>query len=449
MRRYTYIKGSRGVLAVATSVNKVVRIVAVAALAVLVFQACSPRIPLAMQVVESEMARHPEASYIDGQEGKLKWNYTTGLELKAFLDAAEAAGGKLSEAQQNTKSACTPERYKHIDQSVHNQQDSLHGKITDYVEAWYDAIIAEDGTIYKYKKSNYSLDHICPGRTLFQLYDITGKEKYRAAMDSLYSQLKSQPRTKEGGFWHKQIYPEQMWLDGLYMAEPFYAEYTERYVTDPAEQAANYADIAQQFIIVAEHTFDPATGLYRHAWDSSHRMFWCNPANGQSDHAWGRALGWYMMALVDVLPVLPAETPGRDRMLEIYRNLVETLPRYADSGTGMWYQVLDRPGEKGNYVEATASAMFVYAMARGCRFGYVDCRPYVRKAYKKLQKTFVTRENGLVNLNRCCEVAGLGGKDNRRGDYDYYINEKVCSNDPKGIGPLIWAALELEQPYKR
>ena len=268
-------------------------------------------------------------------------------------------------------------------------------------------------------------------------------------MDTLYSQLCSQPRTKEGGFWHKKIYPEQMWLDGLYMAQPFYAEYTKRYVKDPEERAANFADIAKQFVLVAERTWDPATGLYRHAWDSSHQMFWCNPATGQSDHAWGRALGWYMMALVDVLPLLPEDTPGRDRMLEIYRNLCDTLPRYADPKTGMWYQVLDRPGAEGNYVEATASAMFIYAMAKGCRFGYVACRPYVRKAYKKLIKTFVTREEGLVNLNRCCEVAGLGGKDNRRGDYDYYINEKIRSNDPKGIGPLIWAALEIEQPYKR
>ena len=375
--------------------------------------ACSPRIPLYQAVVESEMARNPQASYIDGQEGKLKWNYTTGLELKAFLDASQRE------------------------------------KILSYVDAWYDAIISEDGSIYKYKQGNYSLDHICPGRTLFQLYDLTGKEKYRKAMDVLYAQLQSQPRTNEGGFWHKQIYPDQMWLDGLYMAEPFYAEYTRRYVTDPDKRAANFADIAQQFIIVAEHTYDSETQLYRHAWDSSHKMFWGSPYSGKSAHAWGRALGWYMMALADVLPLLPENTPGRDRMLEIFRDLCETLPRYADPKTGMWYQVMDCPGAEGNYTEATASAMFIYAMAKGSRLCYVNCLPYARDAYRKLQKTFVTREKGLVNLNRCCEVAGLGGKDNRSGEYDYYINEKVRSNDPKGIGPLIWAALELEQPDKR
>ena len=392
--------------------------------AAMLLAACSPRIPLYKEVVASEMTRNPEASYIDGQQGKLKWNYTTGLELAAILDVY------------------------HI-KATNNGFVDMNDTLMRYVDGWYDAIIDDGGNIYKYKKSNYSLDHICPGRTLFTLYDFTGKEKYRRAMDTLYSQLKSQPRTKEGGFWHKKIYPEQMWLDGLYMAQPFYAEYTKRYVKDPAERAANFADIAKQFVLVAEHTYDPATGLYRHAWDSSHQMFWCNPATGQSDHAWGRALGWYMMALVDVLPLLPEDTPGRDRMLETYRKLCDTLPGYADPRTGMWYQVLDRPGAEGNYVEATASAMFIYAMAKGCRFGYVACRPYVRKAYKKLKKTFVSREGGLVNLDRCCEVAGLGGKDNRRGDYEYYINEKIRSNDPKGIGPLIWAALEIEQPYKR
>ena len=376
--------------------------------AAVLLTACSAPEPLSVAVVRSEMQRNPEASYIDGLEGKLKWNYTTGLELKAFLDAAP-------------------------------------GLTLAYADAWYDAIIADDGAIgVNYKKSNYSTDHICPGRTLFQLYDMTGKEKYRLAMDRLYEQLCEQPRTPEGGFWHKKIYPQQMWLDGLYMAQPFYAEYTARYVPDSLK-ARNFADIVRQFFLVAEHTYDPSTGLYRHAWDSSHEMFWCNPRTGQSDHAWGRAMGWYAMALVDVLPLLPADTPGREEVLSVFRGIVERLPAYADSVSGMWYQVMDRPGAEGNYVEATCSAMFVYAMLKGCRLGYLDCLPYARSAYGNLVKTFVSREEGLVNLDRCCEVAGLGGKEERRGDYTYYINEKVRSNDPKGIGPLIWAALEYEK----
>ena len=374
-------------------------------LCALALTACTAKAPLSLRVAESEMTRNPEASYIDGLEGKLKWNYTTGLELKAILDASPAA--------------------------------------LDYVDAWYDAIIDSAGVIYKYKKSNYSQDHICPGRTLFGLYDLTGKEKYRVAMDTLYSQLQSQPRTPEGGFWHKQVYPQQMWLDGLYMAEPFYAEYTARYVTDSLQRAENYADIVHQFTLIYDHTLDPGTGLLRHAWDSSHQMFWSNPETGQSDHAWGRALGWYCMALVEVAEILP-DGEGKDSLVKILNTLYNVLPLYADAETGMWFQVLDQPYREGNYLEATCSAMFTYAWLKGCRLGFLGNREGAMQSYESLLKTFVTEEDGLVNLNRCCEVAGLGGKENRRGDYDYYINEKVRSNDPKGIGPLIWAALEYE-----
>lgn len=362
--------------------------------------------PLSLQVVRSEMARNPEASYIDGLEGKLKWNYTTGLELKAMLDASPEA--------------------------------------LAYVDAWYDAIIDSTGTIYKYKKSNYSLDHVCPGRTLFQLLDLTGKEKYRMAMDTLSSQLQSQPRTPEGGFWHKKIYPEQMWLDGLYMAQPFYAEYTVRYVTDSLQREKNFADIVLQFTTVYNHTYDAANGLLRHAWDSSHSMFWCNPETGQSDHAWGRALGWYVMALVDVLEIFP-DGEGKDNLVGILNTLYNVLPLYADATTGMWFQVLDQPYREGNYLEASCSAMFTYAWLKGCRLGVLGNLDGARQSYQSLLTTFVTEEDGLVNLNQCCEVAGLGGKDNRRGDYEYYINERVRANDPKGIGPLIWAALEYEK----
>ena len=374
-------------------------------LCALALTACTAKAPLSLRVAESEMARNPEASYLDGLEGKLKWNYTTGLELKAILDASPEA--------------------------------------LDYVDAWYDTIIDSTGVIYKYKKSNYSQDHICPGRTLFGLYDITGKEKYRVAMDTLYSQLLSQPRTPEGGFWHKQVYPQQMWLDGLYMAEPFYAEYTARYVTDSLQRAANYADIVHQFTLIYDQTLDPETGLLRHAWDSSHQMFWCNPETGQSDHAWGRALGWYCMALVEVAEILP-DGEGKDSLVNILNALYNVLPLYADAETGMWFQVLDQPYREGNYLEATCSAMFTYVWLKGCRLGFLGNREGAVQSYESLLKTFVTEEDGLVNLNRCCEVAGLGGKENRRGDYDYYINEKVRSNDPKGIGPLIWAALEYE-----
>lgn len=371
---------------------------------------CVAKAPLSKEVARSEMVRCPQATFLDGQGGNLKWNYTTGLELKAILDAAPEGA-------------------------------------FDYVDSWYDAIIDSTGRIYKYKKSNYSLDHICPGRTLFQLYDQTGKEKYRVAMDTLYSQLQSQPRTPEGGFWHKAIYPNQMWLDGLYMAQPFYAEYTERYVTDSLQKEANLNDIALQFQTVFDHTLDPETGLLRHAWDSSRSMFWCHPENGQSDHAWGRAMGWYVMALADVIEILPAGEQ-KDDLVRILNSCFQAIPLFADKTTGMWYQVLDRPYAEGNYLEATASAMFVYAMLKGTRLGVLEGITQADAAarYEDLLKTFVRKDDdGLLNLDHCCEVAGLGGKQNRRGDYEYYINEPVRSNDPKGIGPLIWAALEYER----
>ena len=374
--------------------------------------ACTAKAPLSVEVVRSEMARNPEASWIDGRQGTLKWNYTTGLELKAFLDVYDTCGD--------------PE-------------------IFEYVNTWYDAIIDSAGVIPNYKRSNYTVDHICPGRTLFRLYELTGKEKYRRVMDTLYVQIQEQPRTPEGGFWHKKIYPQQMWLDGLYMAQPFYAEYTGRFVPDSLK-ARNYEDIVHQFSLIYDHTFDPATGLLRHAWDSSHSMFWCNPETGQSDHAWGRAMGWYAMALVDVIPLMP-EGEGHDVLVNLLNRVFGALPLFADPASGMWYQVLDRPGAKGNYLEATASTMFAYALLKGTRLGLLEniTREDARRTFEGVLKTFVrTDEEGLVNLDSCCEVAGLGGKQMRRGDYDYYINEPVVSNDPKGIGPLVWAALEYE-----
>lgn len=369
--------------------------------------------PLSRRVVDAEMTRCQDGSHLDGMQGKLKWNYTTGLELKAFLD-------------------------------VYLSSPEGNGAILKYVDDWYEQMIDDKGRILQnYKKSGFSTDHICPAKTLFELYDATGKEKYRLAMDTIYNQIKEQPRTSEGGFWHKAVYPHQMWLDGLYMAQPFYAEYASRYLED---KDSAYRDILNNLITVARHTYDEKTGLYRHAFDESASMDWCVDKAGRSAHAWGRALGWYCMAIVDVLEFIPEGTEGRKEVEEIFKGIYKTLPEYADPKTGMWYQVLDQPGREGNYVEATASAMFTYAMLKGVRLGILDpsMGRTARKTYRKMVKEFVkTGADGLVELQRCCEVAGLGGKENRKGDYDYYINEKIRSNDPKGIGPLVWAALEM------
>ena len=393
---------------------------ATALLIAMVLTACTAKTPLYKEVALSEMQRWPEASYIDGQQGRLKWNYTTGLELKALLDCCEKDGSVPS---------------------------------LEYVKAWYDAVIDSTGAIGGgYKKSNYSLDHICPGRTLFGLIEFYPEEKYFKALDALYQQIKEQPRTPEGGFWHKKIYPDQMWLDGLYMAMPFYAQYTRDFIPDSLK-AANYADIVHQFSLAYERCYDAVTGLLRHAWDSSHQMFWCDPATGQSKHAWGRALGWYCMALVDVIGIMDSETAaetGKENLETILLNVFEALKKYADPETGLWYQVLDCPEREGNYLEATCNAMFSYAFSKAVNLGIYDDAAYAGKLYEKMVAHFVSRdEQGLVSLNDCCEVAGLGGKQNRSGDYNYYIHEPVRANDPKGIGPLIWAAREYEFIIKR
>ena len=382
----------------------------------LALTACTAKAPLYLDVARSEMARCPEASFIDGQNGNLKWNYTTGLELKALLDCCRKDGSFSS---------------------------------LEYVNAWYDAIIDSTGAIGgKYKKSNYSLDHVCPGYTLFDLCGYYPEEKYRKAMDNLYQQIQEQPRTPEGGFWHKKVYPNQMWLDGLFMAQPFYARYTLEFVPDSLK-AANYADIVHQFSLIYGHCFDPATGLLRHAWDSSREMFWCDPHTGQSAHAWGRALGWYCMALVDVIGVMGLETAvptGKEQLEQILLRVFDALKDNADPAAGLWYQVLDCPGREGNYLEATCNAMFSYAFSKAVNLGIYNDPDYAKALYLKMVDTFVTHgSDGLVNLEQCCEVAGLGGKDNRSGDYDYYIHERVRANDPKGIGPLIWASIEYEK----
>ena len=370
--------------------------------------------PYSVKMMLSEMARNPQATWLDGRRGQLKWNYTTGLELLSFLDVEE--------------------RY----------DLSYAG---DYVREWADTMATEDGEVYKYRKEAYNLDHICPARIYYRLYEDTGDKKYRRVLRNIRAQLDTQPRTEDGIFWHKQIYPHQVWLDGLYMAQPFYAEYTKKF-SPKAERDSLYHDIAGHFERAAKHTYDPATGLFRHAWDESRSMFWADTLTGQSAHAWGRACGWYALALTETLDWFPEKHPDRDALVEQFRYLMETVRKYADSQTGMWYQVLDSPGREGNYLEATASAMFTYAALKGVRMGYLErdaWRDYSLDTYRKFISTFV-RENsdGTISLTSCCSVAGLGGKQMRSGSYEYYLSEPVTDNDCKGVGPFIWASLEYE-----
>ena len=283
----------------------------IAILATLLLAACAPKTDLrtglySVRMVRSEIKRAPEATYLDGQEGNYKWNYTTGLELRSFLAVSRAYDIPEFDA---------------------------------YVRAWYDGVLDKGGQIGgKYDLEKYNLDHICPARTLIGLYQATPDLRYAAAIETARKQLEGQPRTEAGAFWHKKAYPYQVWLDGLYMAEPFYAVYAA--ITHRDEL---FDDVVTQFKVAAEKTYDPATGLYRHAWDESRQMFWADPVTGQSAHCWGRALGWYTMALVEVLPFFPKDHPGKAELQGILEGILATLPKYADPETGMWYQVLDSP----------------------------------------------------------------------------------------------------------
>lgn len=372
----------------------------------------SSDLPWSVRMVESEMIRCPEAWQLDFQP-KLKWDYCHGLELQAMLDVYD----------------------------THNDQ-----RIYEYVLAYADTMVNEDGSIKTYKLEEYNIDRLNSGKFMFRIYDQTKNIKYKKAIDLLRSQLNTHPRNDDGGFWHKKIYPHQMWLDGLYMGAPFYAEYAYRN-TRPQD----YADVINQFKTVARHTYDPNNGLYRHATDVSKSERWADKTTGQSAHSWGRAMGWYAMALVDALDFIPKHEAGRDSMLTILNNVATQIKRLQHPEKGVWYQVLDRSGDKGNYLESTVSTMFVYTLFKAVRMGYID-QSYLDvaiKGYNGILDNFIEVDNkGVVSITQCCAVAGLGGKNYRMGDYDYYINELIRSNDPKAVGPFIMASLEWERLQK-
>jgi unsaturated rhamnogalacturonyl hydrolase len=316
-------------------------------------------------------------------------------------------------------------------------------RLLGYVKENMDRFVQPDGTIRTYRQDEFNLDQINQGRLLFPLYARTKDDRYRKAADLLREQLRRHPRTGEGGFWHKQIYPHQMWLDGLYMAEPFYAEYAARF----GDRAA-FTDVAKQFFLAARHTRDVRTGLLYHAWDESHQQRWADTLTGQSPHVWGRAVGWYLMGLVDVLDYLPADDPSRPALVAVLRDAAEAVRKVQDPATGVWYQILDQPSRSGNYLEASASSMFVYALAKGARKGYLDpsYRAAASRGFDGLVSQFVTvGPDGLVSLDGICKVAGLGGTPYRDGTFDYYVHEPVVANDYKGVGAFILASLELNR----
>ena len=382
--------------------------IGMAALSLMVVASCSSDDKnISVWLAKSEMTRNPNPMTLDFQT-KPKWDYSAATELLGFMRVGE----KYSEKE-----------------------------LIDYARVWADSMVNENGEIRGYKPTTHNIDHLCPGKLLLRLYNATGDERYMKAASSLMQQVETHPRTTEGGLWHKAVYENQMWLDGLYMGAPFIAEYAQMKELDMAE------DMVRQYLIVGKHTYDDSTRLYRHAWDEAHKQFWADSVTGRSQHAWGRANGWYMMGMVDALEFIPEGTVGRDSLVDRLRGLAEALLDYRDKKTGMWYQVLDSPDREGNFVESSCSAMFIYAMLKGERLGYLPekYRDIAEMAFKQFVATFLKEDSseGTLSVTQCCAVAGLGGKDMRDGSFDYYIHEKMRDNDPKTIGPFLMACAEL------
>jgi unsaturated rhamnogalacturonyl hydrolase len=312
-----------------------------------------------------------------------------------------------------------------------------------FIKTIMDTLVQPDGNIKGYKVEEYNLDQINTGRILFLLYQQTGDAKYRLALELLRTQMKDHPRTSEGGFWHKKIYPYQMWLDGLWMASPFLAEYGKVF-----NELSLFDETTEQILLMEKHTRDPISGLLYHAWDESKAQKWASPLTGCSPHFWGRAMGWYTMAVVDVLDYLPLDHPKRGAVIDIFRSVMGALVKVQDDATGLWYQVLDQGNRAGNYLEASASAMFTYAMFKGARMKYLE-EDYIniaQKAFSGMTHHLIqVDDQGLIQLNNICSVAGLGGNPYRDGSYEYYVGEKIVSNDLKGVAPFIMASIEREK----
>ena len=365
-------------------------------------------LPWSQRAANAAMARWPQG-HIDGPNAKPAFKYELGTLL----------GG--------------------IDNVYLNTADA---RFYNYMKSAVDELVTADGAIPTYKPEENQLDSILMGRQLLRLYGVTQDKRYLTAATLLYDQLQKQPRTPSGGFWHKQRYPNQMWLDGLYMAEPFYAEYASI-----SHQPEKLADVTHQFALVAEHMRDAKTGLLYHGWDESKEQRWADKKTGLSPEIWGRAMGWYMMALVDTLDYYPADDAGRKQLLAILGEEAAALVRVQDAKTGLWYEVLDKGTAKGNYLESSASCMFVYALAKGVRRGYLP-EHYIANAergYKGILAKFIEVGPGDdVSVTGTMKVGGLGGDPYRDGTYAYYLSEKVVANDPKGVGPFIMAATEME-----
>ena len=315
-------------------------------------------------------------------------------------------------------------------------------KFLKFSKKFLDYFVKNGGVIETYSVEEYNLDNINQGKNLFTLYDLTGKQRYRDAIETIRSQLETQPRTREGNFWHKKIYPWQVWLDGTYMAQPFYMEYETRY-----NGMRGCLDSYRQFMNVKKYMKDPVTGLYYHGYDESRQMYWANPETGCSPNFWLRAMGWFLVAMVDVLERMDEQLYFEYRaIMSMFKDAAEAMLAFQDTETGMFWQVIDKPGIPGNYLESSGTALFAYAVLKGVRLGYLPKRfdAYGEKAfYGTCDKYLGVSADGKLQLSGICLVAGLGGATHRDGSLEYYFSEPVVENDAKGVGPLLLAYTEI------
>ncbi|MBO3270830.1 glycoside hydrolase family 88/105 protein [Hymenobacter defluvii] len=366
--------------------------------------------PMSQRMADAFISWHPD-SIVIGNRKTARWDYEQGLMLKALERVWQRSGD---------------------------------GKYFTYIQKDLDQFVQPDGSIRTYKPTDYNLDNLATGHALLLLSQVSlpkKTDKYQKAAQLLHQQIEGQPRTKAGGFWHKKVYPNQMWLDGLYMAEPFYAEYSQVF-----NQPEGFDDVAKQFALIEKNLVDSKTGLLYHGYDESREQKWANKQTGQSPNFWDRGMGWYAMALVDVLDYFPQNHPQRAQLIKDVQRLAPVLAKYQDAKTGTWSLVVDQAKRKGNYAEASGSSMFVYALAKGVRMGYLD-KKYLQtaqKGYDGLLKTFVSTENNALAFNGTVSVGGLGGNPYRDGSYEYYLSEPLRKNDLKGVGPFILASVEME-----
>ena len=338
------------------------------------------------------------------------WGYEYGLTLEGIYEVYKATGDK---------------------------------KYLDFIVKTMDTFINADGTINGYRQDEYNIDHLNNGKIVLKLYDETKEERYRIAATHLYEQTKTHPRTSEGVFWHKAIYPHQIWCDGLYMGAAFMAAYVARFGSE-----SDFDDIVLQFTKSYPHLVDKQTGLLFHAWDESKSMFWCNKETGLSEHFWGRAMGWYVMALADVIELMPDSHKGKAELSQILKECLTSLIKVQDAKSHVWYQILNLADRPQNYLEASASCMITASLLKAIRLGVLgqaEVKP-AEEAYAGLLENFILETSeGLLNLNKICYVAGLGGADKRDGSFAYYMSEPIISNEPKGLGPFLFASAEFER----